>query len=366
MDWWKKKKSLTVVQKQSLARGLERGAMLTEDLIECCDGKSNPIKFFSPSQIFKATENLCKSSIVSEFYDYERWYSGTLDNQRMILVKKSWRAQPSNPEGFCSEVRDIAISSMVSGHKNFMKLVGCCLETEIPFMVYYVGKKQYSRIDLVTILSWKRRMKIAEEIATALAYLHTAFSRPFLYCNMDIRNILLDEDGVAKLIDFSNCVSIPHGETFVKLGYVRGAYDYIDDDYMTTGLVSEITDAFAFGILMQKLLTGEEVFRHLYGRKDWKNLAKRKFPRWLSKSLGEERMNEIVDPKMLEKMGGVSEEERCRMEAFLILSERCIRLRGEVPKMVQVAKELKRLRKDLTSSSFSSGETQIGPAQRHF
>lgn len=50
-------------------------------------------------------------------------------------------------------------------------------------------------------------MKIAEDIATALAYLHTAFPRPFVYANMKLENILLDEDGVAKLWDFSSCVS---------------------------------------------------------------------------------------------------------------------------------------------------------------
>ena len=64
---------------------------------------------------------------------------------------------------------------MVSGHKNFMKLVGCCLETEVPVMVYYVERKQYCRVDLEKIVSWEKRVKIAEEIATALAYLHTAF-----------------------------------------------------------------------------------------------------------------------------------------------------------------------------------------------
>lgn len=98
---------------------------------------------------------------------------------------------------------------------------------------------------------------------------------------------------------------------------------------------------FSFGILMQKLLTGEERFREFYGRDDWKILEKRKFPNWLSKSIGEGRIDEIVDLKMLEKMGEVSEEERCRMKAFLFLSERCIGLRGEVPKMVQVVKELR-------------------------
>uniref|UniRef100_A0A0D3CUD6 Protein kinase domain-containing protein n=1 Tax=Brassica oleracea var. oleracea TaxID=109376 RepID=A0A0D3CUD6_BRAOL len=280
-------------------------------------GKYNPIKFFSADKILKATKSFSKCSLVLEPFDHERWYSGTLDNHRKILV-----TQPSNPKGSFPEVRDIAD-------------VGCCLETEVPVMVYYVERKQYCRVDLEKIVSWEKRVKIAEEIATALAYLHTAFKA--LY-------------GAAKLGDFSNCVSIPQGETYVKLGYVRGAYDYIDDEYMNNGVVSEKTGAFGFGVLMQKLFTREARFRELYGRKNWKTLLKRKFPRCLSRSIEEGRFDEIVDSNMLEKIGEVAEIERFQMEAFLVLTERCIGLRGEVPNMVQVVKELKRSLQNPSSS----------------
>ncbi|KAF8095782.1 hypothetical protein N665_0322s0003 [Sinapis alba] len=284
MDWWKKKKSRSA------------GEILLEELIECCDGKSNPIKFFSADEIIKATDNFCNH--VSQLFGFERWYSVTLDNHRTILLKKLWRAQSVYPRDFYPKARDIAISSMVSGHKNFMKLVGCCLRPKLHI--------------------W-----------------------PFVYSNMDLRNIVQDENGVSKLSDFSYCVSIPEGETHVKLGYVREGYNYKYDDYKISHVVSEKTDAFGFGILMQKLLTGEERHREIHGRKDRKTLA-RKFSRWLSKSIGERLIDDIVDPKILEEMGEVAKNERFRMEAFLVLSEKCIGLRGEVPKMVQVAKELKR------------------------
>ncbi|CAH2065537.1 unnamed protein product [Thlaspi arvense] len=131
---------------------------------------------------------------VSGLSAYGSWCLGMLDNNCMILVKKFMYRKHDYSRKLC---RDIAISSMVSGHKNFM--MGCCLENKIPFMVYYGEEKQYSTVDLETVVSWKRRMKIAEDIAIALAYLHTAFPRPFVYANMNLRNILLDENGVAKL-----------------------------------------------------------------------------------------------------------------------------------------------------------------------
>ena len=152
---------------------------------------------------------------------------------------------------------------------------------------------------------------------------------------MGLKNILLDKNGVAKLNDLSYCVSIPKGETHVKLTWAGKDYDYMDDDYIFNRVVSEKTDVFGFGVFMQKLLTGEENFEELCGWKNWRE--KNKFPKWLSTYMGEGRMNEIVDPKMSVVL---EEEERCLMEAFLVLSERCIGLRGEVPKMVEVAKEV--------------------------
>ncbi|KAL9861383.1 Inactive serine/threonine-protein kinase [Arabidopsis thaliana] len=72
MGWWRKKKK----PKSEIAS--ERGAKLLKDLIECCDGKSNPIKFFSTDEIRKATNNFSDSNLVSELsHDSDdEWYSG--------------------------------------------------------------------------------------------------------------------------------------------------------------------------------------------------------------------------------------------------------------------------------------------------
>ncbi|CDY37832.1 BnaAnng04930D [Brassica napus] len=330
MGWWKKKKSRAVVKEQTWDRDQWRGEKILEALIQCCDGKPNSIKFFTADQILKATQkHFCNR--VSELYFHGKWYSGTLDNHRMILLRKMKGRSPHPPRDICTgPPKDVAISSMVSDHKNFMKLVGCCFEFEYPVIVYYGGERQYSPVDLNKIVSWRRRMKIAEEVATALAYLHVAFPRPFVYRNMGLKNILLDKNGVAKLNDLSYCVSIPKGETHVKLTWAGKDYDYMDNDYIFNRVVSEKTDVFGFGVFMQKLLTGEKILR---------SFVKNKFPKWLSSYMGEGRMGEIVDPKMSLVL---EVEERCLMEAFLVLSERCIGLRGEVPKMVEVAKELRR------------------------
>ncbi|KAG7585834.1 Protein kinase domain, partial [Arabidopsis thaliana x Arabidopsis arenosa] len=246
MGWW--------WRKRNKKRTLERGAMVLEDLIELGHGISNPIKFFSADEIRKATDNFSDSNRVvsiGDFFHYYKWYSGKNENHPMILIKKCDGLKVFGLSSLFRVdlvCRDIAVSSMVSGHKNFLKLVGCCLELEYPVMVYNGVKKHY-RLK-ISEQPWKRRMKIAEDIATALAYLHTAFPRPFVYRNMYPENILLDEDGVAKLIDFTYCVSIPEGETFVNVvDKAKVFYSYLNDYDNSSGVVSEKTDVFAFGLL---------------------------------------------------------------------------------------------------------------------
>ncbi|KAG7588889.1 Serine-threonine/tyrosine-protein kinase catalytic domain [Arabidopsis suecica] len=352
MGWLRKKKK----KKPKSDVVSESGAQLLEDLIECCDGKSNPIKFFSANEIRKATNNFSYSNFVHELAYYYVWYSGKNENHPMILIKKSGEL---GEDLLC---RDIAVSSMVSGHKNFLKLVGCCLESEDPAMVYNGVKKHYQLE--ISEQPWKRRMKIAEDIATALAYLHTAFPRPFVYRSLSLRKILLDEDGVAKLNDFSYCVSIPEGETFVKVDEkAHGFYSYLDDNYKSGGVVSEKTDVFAFGMFMGlTLLLGnrsiEEEEEESQGGGsntdyDFDSMRKRLAQNVMSKLKEDRRMEEIADPKMIEKMGQISEQELCQMEAFRILSLRCIGPREEVPTMVEVAKELKKIQTSLYNDSSS-------------
>lgn len=128
------------MKKQRLVQ--ENGKVVLEKLIEYCNGKSNPIKTFSASQILRATNNFSQSnSLVRQASSYQ-CYRGMLED-RLVLVKK--RVQKYSP---CSEKtsRDIAISSMVSGHKNILKLLGCCLEFFYPVLVYEYADQKMDHI----------------------------------------------------------------------------------------------------------------------------------------------------------------------------------------------------------------------------
>ncbi|RVW31559.1 Non-functional pseudokinase ZED1 [Vitis vinifera] len=159
------------------------GGLLLEKRISYFGGRySNPIRNFSIQEIQRATdtfnENLIFNDDVSSLY---KWYKGSLEG-RVIRIRKIGHT------GFRGDLQivtnEIAVATQMSSHKNALKLLGCCLETQIPILVYEfsscepLAKKIF---DCNEPFPWKSRLKIAYEIASVIAYLHTAFPRPIIH-----------------------------------------------------------------------------------------------------------------------------------------------------------------------------------------
>ncbi|KAK9219147.1 hypothetical protein WN943_007787 [Citrus x changshan-huyou] len=125
-------------------------------------------------------------------------------------------------------------------HNHILKLIGCCLETPIPILVF--ESVQYGTLwDRILgapqphfePLLLKHRLKIAMDIVHALAYLHFGFPRPIVFRNFKTSCILFNEENVAKLFDFSLSISIPEGETHIT-DTVMGTLGYCAPEYMRT------------------------------------------------------------------------------------------------------------------------------------
>ncbi|KAK9219154.1 hypothetical protein WN943_007794 [Citrus x changshan-huyou] len=100
------------------------------------------------------------------------------------------------------------------------QLIGCCLETPIPILAFESVEYGNLRDRILSAsqpqtepLLMKHRLKIAMDIAHALAYLHFGFPRPIVYRDFKTAHILFNEENVAKMFDFSLSISIPEGGT---------------------------------------------------------------------------------------------------------------------------------------------------------
>ncbi|KAJ4747124.1 Wall-associated kinase family protein [Rhynchospora pubera] len=287
---------------------------------------------FTRQQIEQATNNFDRANIIG-YGGQGTVYKGTLRDQ-MFAIKKCKIIDESRKGEFGKEM---LILSQIN-HKNIVKLVGCCVEVEVPMLVYefvsngtlfqYIhNKKQGSCISLAT------RLRIAQESAEALAYLHFSASPPIFHGDVKSANILLDQNYTAKVSDFgASILALTDEAQFVSL--VQGTRGYLDPEYMQSCQLTEKSDVYSFGVVLLELLTRKPVIDFDAPEKEMSLCT-----RFLS-AMKEKNMQNLLDDE-------ISNEDDMQMIMEVAeLAKQCLNIKGdERPTIKEVAEELDRIRK---------------------
>jgi serine/threonine protein kinase len=231
--------------------------------------------------------------------------------------------------------KEMLILSQVN-HKNIVKLLGCCLEVEVPMLVYeFIPNSTLFHFihggSGCCDAPFSTRLRIAHESALALDYLHSCASPPILHGDVKSSNILLDDKYSAKVSDFGASIVAPTDESqFITL--VQGTCGYLDPEYMQTCQLTDKSDVYSFGVVLLELITGKKAL----------NLDGPESERSLSVSflcaLKEGRLLDVIDDRIK------GEENVGLLEEVADLAKQCLEMAGENrPAMRDIAERLSRL-----------------------
>ncbi|QCD99796.1 interleukin-1 receptor-associated kinase 4 [Vigna unguiculata] len=310
----------------------QNGGIILRQQLSKIEDSSKTTTIFSVEQLNKATKNFDESLIIGKG-GYGTVFKGLLSNNKVVAIKRSKIVDQRQVEQFINEV--IILSQI--NHRNVVKLLGCCLETEVPLLVYeFVNNgtlfeylhNQGQKFNV----SWKTRLTIATEVAAALSYLHSAASIPIIHRDVKTANILLDDTYTAKVSDFGASRFVPLDQTAIAT-IVQGTFGYLDPEYMQSSQLTEKSDVYSFGVVLVELLTGEKPFS--FDRAE----EKRSLTFYFLHGLKEDRLFDVL------QMGLLDEDNQQEIMEVAILASRCLKLIGEErPGMKEVAMILEGLK----------------------
>jgi len=243
-------------------------------------------------------------------------------------------------QGHKEWVTEVDVLGVVE-HPNLVKLFGYCADDDergIQRLLIYEfmpnGSVEYhlsARNE--TSLSWAMRLRVAQDAARGLTYLHEEMDFQIIFRDFKSSNILLDDQWNAKLSDFGMARLGPtEGLTHVSTAVV-GTMGYAAPEYIQTGRLTSKSDVWSYGVFLYELLTGRRPLDRNRPKCEQKLLD------WVRPYLSDvKKFQQILDPRMKDKYSPKS------AQRLANVANRClVRNPKSRPKMSEVLQMVTRI-----------------------
>ncbi|XP_071735636.1 uncharacterized protein [Rutidosis leptorrhynchoides] len=179
----------------------------------------------------------------------------------IIVAKKLNKSEGQGEQQFRNELQILYRYK----HENIINLVGYCDETDAKIIVLeYASKGNLDKYLDDAKLTWRNRLKICVDIATALKFLHGVDGDKSVVIHRDIKcaNILLFHDWKAKIGDFglSLMYTLNEDSNYVIDG-ACGTQGYVDPVYLESCFLTIKSDIYSFGVVLFEILYGRPIYK---------------------------------------------------------------------------------------------------------
>ena len=168
------------------------------------------------------------------------------------------RDEFTTDEEFIKRFAAEAQSAASLTHPNIVSIYDVGHEDNLYYLVMELikGKTLKQIINEDGKLPWKWSLNIASQIASAL---ETAHRNKIIHRDIKPHNIIITEDGIAKVTDFG-IAKVVSNSTITAFGATIGSVHYFSPEHAKGGYTDEKSDIYSLGVVMYEMLTGQVPF----------------------------------------------------------------------------------------------------------
>ncbi|KAA3458331.1 LRR receptor-like serine/threonine-protein kinase FEI 1 isoform X3 [Gossypium australe] len=275
-------------------------------------------------EIIEKLESLDEEDVVGSG-GFGTVYRMVMNDCQTFAVKRIDRSREGSDQVF---ERELEILGSIK-HINLVNMRGYCRFPASKLLIYdYLAMGSLDDFlheckEEGRLLNWSARLKIALGSARGLAYLHHDCCPKLVHRDIKSSNILLDENLEPHVSDFGLAQLLVDEDAHVTT-VVAGTFGYLAPEYLQSGIATEKTDVYSFGVLLLELVTGKRPTDPTFSKRGLNVVG------WTNTLLRENRLEDIVDK-------GCTDAIMETVEAILEIAAKCTDANpDERPTMCQV------------------------------